>query len=291
MTLPRCILSDRTYLITRRCSERRYFLRPDPKIVRIFEYLLGLACERYGVLLHAYVCMSNHYHLVVTDPHGVLPDFLRYFNSLLARAVNCARGRWESFWSRDSYNAVDLLEGGDVLDKLVYTLTNPVSAGLVGRAGAWEGATSISLHFGGRRIVPRPAKFFSERMPEHVSLELHVPPILGHMSARELHGELAKRVAVIEAECRATNRKPLGMRGVLAVDWSDGPTTKEPRRRLSPRLAAKCTATRVAAIAAFKRWVDAYRSVRARFVAGERDIEWPRGTYQMSRRLGCPMAA
>jgi len=291
MTLPRCILADRTYLITRRCSERRYFLRPDPKIVRIFEYLLGLACERYGILLHAYVCMSNHYHLVVTDPNGELPDFLRYFNSLLARAVNCARGRWETFWAGDSYNAVDLLEEDDVLDKLVYTLANPVSAGLVGRAWAWEGATSMSLHFGGRRIVQRPSVFFSDRMPEEVTLELQVPPYLSHMSSRELHSVLAERVAEIEAECRATDRKPLGMRGVLTADWNDSPTTREPRRGLNPRLAARCTATRVAAIAAFKRWVDVYRSVRARFVAGERDIEWPRGTYEMCKRLGCPMAA
>ncbi|MCA9681742.1 MAG: hypothetical protein KC457_06075, partial [Myxococcales bacterium] len=234
MTLPRCILNDRTYLITRRCSERRYFLRPDPKIVRIFEYLLGLACERYGILLHGYVCMSNHYHLVVTDPDGVLPDFLKYFNSLLARATNCARGRWETFWGGDSYNAVDLLEEGDVLDKLVYTLANPVSAGLVGRVRAWEGATSASLHFGGRRIVQRPSFFFSKRMPEQVTLELVVPPCLSHMSSRELHGELAVRVAEIEAEFRALGRMPLGMRAVLAADWNDSPTTREPRRGLNP---------------------------------------------------------
>ena len=291
MTLPRCILSDRTYLITRRCSERRYFLRPDPKIVRIFEYLLGLACERYGILLHGYVCMSNHYHLVVTDPDGVLPDFLKYFNSLLARATNCARGRWETFWGGDSYNAVDLLEEGDVLDKLVYTLANPVSAGLVSRADAWEGASSMSLRFGGQRIVQKPTVFFSNRMPEQVSLELCVPPFLAHMSGRELHGVLGERITAIEAEYRALGCKPLGMRKVLAAHWNDSPTTQEPRRGLNPRLAAKCTATRVAAIAEFKRWVDAYRSVRARFVAGERNVEWPRGTYEMCTRHGCPMAA
>jgi len=291
VTLPRCILSDRTYLITRRCSERRHFLRPDPKIVRIFEYLLGLTCERHGILLHGYVCMSNHYHLVITDPNGVLPDFLRDFNSLLARAVNRARGRWESFWSRDSYNAVDLLEEGDVLDKLVYTLTNPVRAGLVGRASAWEGASSVSLRYGGCRFIPRPAAFFSENMPEQATLELHVPPILGCMSGHVLQRELDERVGLIEAECRAGERKPIGMRGVLAVHWNDSPTTEAPRRQLKPRVAAKCAETRTAALAAFKRWVDAYRSVRARFIAGEREVEWPLGTYEMCKRHGCPVAA
>jgi putative transposase len=291
MTVPRCILSNRTYLITRRCSERRYFLRPESKIVCIFEYLLGLACERHGILLHGYVCMSNHYHLVVTDPDGALPDFLQFFNSLLARAVNCARGRWESFWSRDSYNAVELLEDADILDKLVYTLVNPVNAGLVGRARDWEGASSISLRFGGRRIVPRPSIFFSERMPEHVSLELRVPHSLGHVRGHELHDELAKRIGVVEAKFKALASKPLGMHGVLALDWKDSPTTTVPRRGRNPRLAAKCTTVRVAAIAAYKCWVEAYRSALARFVAGDRKVEWPRGTYWMCARLGCPRAA
>jgi putative transposase len=93
MTLPRRVLPNRTYLITRRCSERRFFLRPDPQITWIFEYLLAVACERHGVELHGFVCMSNHYHLVVTDHNARLPEFQQYLNSLLARAVNCARGR------------------------------------------------------------------------------------------------------------------------------------------------------------------------------------------------------
>ncbi|MCA9698568.1 MAG: hypothetical protein KC431_13660 [Myxococcales bacterium] len=210
---------------------------------------------------------------------------------MLARAVNCARGRWETFWSGDSYNAVDLLEEGDVLDKLVYTLANPVNAGLVGRAHAWEGASSLSLCFGGRRLVQRPSVFFRDRMPELAVLELRVPPALGHLSGSQLQVEIVRRLAVIEAERRAQGDKPLGMRGVLAVHWADSPTTPAPRRELNPRFAAKCTATRVAAIAGFKRWVDAYRSARGRFVAGERDVVWPLGTYAMFRRLGCPVAA
>ncbi|MCA9681743.1 MAG: hypothetical protein KC457_06080 [Myxococcales bacterium] len=47
----------------------------------------------------------------------------------------------------------------------------------------------------------------------------------------------------------------------------------------------------MAAIAAFKRWVDAYRAVQTRFIAGERELEWPIGTYWMCKRLGCPVAA
>jgi putative transposase len=289
MTLPRRVLPNRTYLITRRCSERRFFLRPDPQITWIFEYLLALACERHGVELHGFVCMSNHYHLVVTDPDARLPEFQQYLNSLLARAVNCARGRWEAFWSRDSYNAVELLEHADVLDKLAYTLLNPVRAGLVGRARAWGGATSASMRFGGRRLVPRPSEFFSEEMPEHVSLELVAPPLHGEAGVKlELDEQLAGRVEPVEQQLRKSGCKPMGMAAVLRQDWNESPVTREPRRGLIPRIAARCAAVRIAAIVELQHWVEAYRIALARFKDGQREIEWPTGTYRMCSRLGCP---
>ena len=286
MTLPRRVLPERTYLVTRRCSERRFFLRPDSEVTGIFEYLLALACARHGVRLHAFVCMSNHYHLVVTDVEGRLPAFEQYLNSLLARSVNCARGRWEAFWTRESYNAVELLGDEDVIEKMVYTLVNPVRAGLVGRAKGWSGATSAGMRFGARREVARPAGFFKDTMPETAVLELSAPK---GFAGRELGERLLRRVAEVEEEVRAQlGRRPMGMGAVLRQDWNSGPDTRTPRRGVIPRFAARCTAVRVAALVEFRRWVDEYRRALERFVGGERDVEWPLGTYQMVARLGCP---
>jgi putative transposase len=233
--------------------------------------------------------MSNHYHLVVTDRDARLPEFQQYLNSLLARAVNCARGRWEAFWSRDSYNAVELLEDADVLDKLAYTLLNPVRAGLVGRARAWGGATSASMRFGGRRLVVRPPGFFSEDMPEHGWLELVAPQFHGEVGAK-LDELLADRVEAVEQQLRKSNCKPMGMAAVLRQQWNESPVTREPRRGLVPRLAARCTAVRIAAIVEFQHWVEVYRTALACFKDGEREVEWPPGTYRMCSRLGCPGA-
>ena len=285
MTLPRRVLPERTYLITRRCSERRFFLRPDPVVTGIFEYLLALACARHGIRLHAFVCMSNHYHLVITDVEGRLPAFAQYFNSLLARSVNRARGRWEAFWTRESYSAVELLETEDVFEKMVYTLVNPVRAGLVGRATSWGGATSVGMRFGARRVVARPAGFFKDTMPETAVLELSAPEEFERGAVGE---RLRRRVEEVEEEIRKQlGRRPVGMRAVLREDWSSSPHTRAPRRRLNPRFAARCTAVRVAALVEYRRWVDEYRRVLGRFVGGERDVGWPIGTFRMVVQLGC----
>jgi REP element-mobilizing transposase RayT len=73
MTLPRCVLAQQTYLVTRRCIGRRFLLRPDDALNNAFLYCLARAADTYGVEVHAFCVMSNHYHLVLTDPQGVLP--------------------------------------------------------------------------------------------------------------------------------------------------------------------------------------------------------------------------
>src|SRR5512142_1269074 len=107
MTPPRRVLPGRSYLVTRRCSERRLFLRPSRLTNDIFLYVLALASRRYNVLVHAFCVLSNHAHLIVTDVEGRLPAFMQYLDSLVARSVNSSLGRFEGFWATDgSYSAV-----------------------------------------------------------------------------------------------------------------------------------------------------------------------------------------
>jgi putative transposase len=287
VTAPRRVLPARTYLLTRRCLERRFYLRPDPKVTQIFEYLLAVACTRYGIQLHAYVMMSNHYHLVVTDRLANLPPFQQYLNSLLARAINQYRSHWGQFWDRESYNAVELLEHDAVLTKLAYTELNPVRAGLVGRATAWSGPTSSTLRFGHTRRIQRPEGFFSPSMPEEAILELLEPADIDRQDAQ------ASRDHALADGCRtsrSTQPRPLGMRRVLRRDWKDSPSTPEPRRQLRPRFASRCPELRIRALVEYRRWLDAYRAALQRFRDGERQVPFPAGSFWMCVRLGCPPA-
>ena len=67
MSLPRRVLPNTTYLVTRRCLGRRFLLRPDDALNNLFIYCLGLAANKHGIEVHAVGAMSNHYHLVLTD--------------------------------------------------------------------------------------------------------------------------------------------------------------------------------------------------------------------------------
>jgi len=99
MSLPRAIVPGRRYLITRRCSERRFLMRPDRETNNAFVYCLALATRKSHVSIVCVGTTSNHYHAVVVDGCGRLPELLEHFHKLFAKHQNCLRGRWEAFWA------------------------------------------------------------------------------------------------------------------------------------------------------------------------------------------------
>jgi putative transposase len=55
------------YHITARGNERREIYKSRSDYEKFKEYVKG-AQEKYSFILHAYVLMTNHYHLIVETP-------------------------------------------------------------------------------------------------------------------------------------------------------------------------------------------------------------------------------
>ena len=197
MTPPRRVLPNVTYLVTRRCSERRFFLRPSRVTSEIFLYVLAVAARRHGVLVHAFCVLSNHCHLVVTDRNGHLPAFMQYLDSLVARAVNASLGRFEGFWATDgSYSAVEPLDRTDVVAKTAYVLANPVAAGLVRPRRRVAGAVDLPRADWRRAAHCPPAEGLLRSeglLAGETALELTAPP--GFASVEEFRELLAESCA------------------------------------------------------------------------------------------------
>lgn len=292
MTAPRQILPGTTYLVTRRCAQRQFLLRPSKKTDAIFLFLLAVAASRYGIRVHAYCVLSNHYHLVVTDPQAQLPAFQQFLDALVARAVNAALGRWEAFWAPDSYSAVALGSPDDVVDKAAYVLANPVAAGLVRRGRLWPGLWSPPEAIGAGAIeARRPQHFFDAKgsLPEMVRLQLTAPP--GFSSVEEFRERLS--VALAEREERAAQQAGAGFLGavrILAQKPTGRPAPGEPRRGLNPRVASLDKWKRIEALKRLLEFLRAYRAAWAARREGRADFVFPYGTYQLRVVHGAPCA-
>lgn len=287
MTAPRRVVPGTTYLVTRRCSERRFFLRPSRLVNEIVLFVVALAARRYGILVHAFCVLSNHMHLVITDPSGRLPAFMQYLDSLVARAVNATLGRFEGFWSSDrSYSAVEPLCPSDVVAKTAYVLANPVAAGLVRTGAEWPGLWTAPAQLGAARLTARKPKFFFRPkgyLPDSVGLELTAPP--GFSSPAEFRARVAAAAEELEErhrrEIAAQGRRFPGAARVLAGDPHAAPPRGEPRFQLNPRIAARDKWKRIEGLFRLESFEKEYRSVRLAWSAGARDLVFPAGTYLM----------
>jgi putative transposase len=255
MTAPRQVLPGSSYLVTRRCSQRQLLLRPSQVTNQTVGYLLALAASRFQVEVHVFCVMSNHLHLVVTDPEARLPAFIQFFDSLVARSMNAWLARWENFWAPASYSAVALQGPADILDKSAYVLANPVAAGLVRRGRNWPGLWSAPDQLGaGHLEFQRPTRFFratgATSLPERAGLALVVPPGFDSPAQfrRALRHALAAREASAAADLASQGRGFLGVPRVLAQRPFDRPPRPEPRRGLNPRLACRDTWRRIKAV-------------------------------------------
>jgi REP element-mobilizing transposase RayT len=278
-------------MITRRCFDRRFLLKPSKTANDLFGYILAVAAKKYAIRLHAYCVMSNHLHLVITDAEGRLPAFEQYMDSLVARSFNALYGRWDYFWTSGSYSAVALTTPADVLEKMTYVLANPVEAALVRKGKDWPGLWSAPERIGGAAIqLRRPKHFFRENgpMPATETLELVCPP--GFESAEAVRTVLVAALKVCEeqaaARIRAEGGTFLGAPRVLAQEHRGRPRTSEPRRTLNPQVACRDKWKRVEAIQRLKEFREAYRNAWRAFARGVRNAVFPHGTYWMRVMLG-----
>ncbi len=282
-------------MVTRRCTQRQFLLRPDRETNNAFIYCLAVAAKRHQVDVLGFVQMSNHLHDAIYDRHGNAPAFYEHFHKLLAKCVNALRGRWENVFATEQTSVVRLETQNALIEKLAYIATNPVNDGLVEHVDDWPGAAGYRALVEGTSLTARrPQHFFAEDgdMPDEISLELTIPSELGERAA--IIAAIQARVAAVEdeqARKRAENgTKVLGRYAVLRQSWRDSPRSREPRRGLRPTIAARNLWARLEAIQRKREFAAAYRKARRALLAGI-PVAFPYGTYWLRHFCGVAVAS
>jgi len=110
----------------------------DPRVAGIAESAIERAVSEAHFVMHAYVIMPNHVHMLVTPIEKPLV-FMRLLKGRSARAANLVLGRTgESFWQAESYDHW-IRDAEDWQRVKVYIEENPVVAGLQGIRKSTDG--------------------------------------------------------------------------------------------------------------------------------------------------------
>jgi putative transposase len=112
------------YHVTCRGNERKNIFSDDRDRLMFLDKLkasLGI----YDVRVHAYVLMSNHFHLIVETPKGNLSEFMRHFNISYTAAYNHRHRRIGHLY-QGRFKAILIDADNYLLELSRYVHLNPV---------------------------------------------------------------------------------------------------------------------------------------------------------------------
>jgi len=131
--LPRLTLPGYPHHIIQRGNNRQAIFAS----VADYQMLLDLLAEnanKFGVAIHAYVLMSNHFHLLVTpQTTDGLPQMMQAVGRRYVRHFNDTQKRSGTLWE-GRYKSTLIQTERYLLACMVYIDLNPVRAGLVAQA-------------------------------------------------------------------------------------------------------------------------------------------------------------
>jgi REP element-mobilizing transposase RayT len=114
---------------------RRAPILADDQHIEIFLELMGETVERFGIEIHAYALMPNHFHLLVRSVRGNISRAIQYLSGHFTRWVN-ARRKWDGPVFRGRFRSELIEDERSLLVVAAYIHLNPIRARLVRRLDA-----------------------------------------------------------------------------------------------------------------------------------------------------------
>ena len=286
------------YTIERCVLHRQYRLLPDAELNSAFAMAMVVAGERTGVELIAWSVMSNHYHALVRDPEGRLPEWTRDVHALMGRFVN-ERDDAEAgvpLWDRQGHNHTRIQGLERIIDRAVYILSNPVVAGLVRSPWEWPGLLTPRAHLGrGTGAVhTRPERFFRADGPVPAAGELvsHAPAGVDPEDFRaRVFAGVEERVADAHRRVQAEGRTFLGLEALRRLNPFGRPRVRRERKaghaaERRPMLLGSTREETEEMFAAEQSFRERYAAALVRLRQRASDAIFPPGAFMLWRFFG-----
>ena len=147
--LPRLSLPGYAHHVIQRGNNRQAIFAGAADC-QMFLALLEENAVKFGVALHAYVLMSNHFHLLATpSTEEGLPQMMQALGRRYVRHFNDRQGRSGTLWE-GRYRSTLIEAERHLLVCMAYIDLNPVRAGLVREARDYP--WSSHGHYAGLRV-------------------------------------------------------------------------------------------------------------------------------------------
>jgi putative transposase len=134
--------SGALYHVTARGNERKAIYRDDRDRQRFLDRLAAVV-SRHRLVLHAYVLMRNHFHLLIETPEANLARAMGELNGAYTQDFNRRHHRSGPLF-QGRYKAILVEKDSYLLELSRYIHLNPVRVGEVRRAGAFAWSSAVA---------------------------------------------------------------------------------------------------------------------------------------------------
>lgn len=283
--------------VSNRTIQGLQLMKPEPEFVSIIIGVLGRAQALYGVLVHAFVFLSNHFHMLLTAKDAErLSSFMCYIDGNIGKETGRRSGWGDRFWARRYHSMVISDEPDAQVARLKYLLSNGCKEGLVARPQDWKGASSTPALLSGEMTLEgcwfdrtkeyRAKKAGRDEIHSNVeTVQLSPLPCWADLEpedarrcVKELVDEVEKETAKMHVE---NGTKPLGMDKVLLQHSHKSP--ENPSRSPAPYFYAVTKKALIAMKDGYRLFLEKYRCAAERLKAGDLGADFPEGCFPPPR--------
>lgn len=133
MARARAILqSEFPYNISARCINREWFNIPMPRVWEIFCQELARTVEDHKLIVHSFVLMNNHFHLIASTPNANISQCMHQFMTRTSRRLTRDGNRINETFAGRHFKCI-LQHPNYYLNAYKYNYRNPVSSGICER--------------------------------------------------------------------------------------------------------------------------------------------------------------
>jgi REP element-mobilizing transposase RayT len=265
--------------VTTRTIQGRFLLRPSEEGRRRIIGIVARAQQLYKVDVHAFVVLSNHWHLLASSQCGEqFASFMCYVNGNMAREMGRLND-WDGPFGGRRARPIACVDDDAAIARLKYCFAQGVKEGLVETPEQWPGASTATALLGDMtlvgtwldrdklRLARRAAKLRGETVSEtahthQVTVQLTPLPQLRNLDSsklRALHQKLVDEVVAEAAEerNRADTLRVVGVDAVLNENPHSAP--QQSKSSPAPLCHTTCQLIRERFRLAYGLFVDCYR--------------------------------
>ena len=150
------------YHVTNRTIDKKFYPLDLDFLWKLYADQLRIATWAMGAKVHAFVLMSNHYHMLISTPEKNLDDITRYVQSEISRSVaDLTSLKAYSFATRYRWSLIDNVSSYCNVYRYIYQ--NPLRAGIAKSIADYQHSTIHGMLGYSKLDIPIAPHDFSER--------------------------------------------------------------------------------------------------------------------------------